>query len=208
MTNFESAYAHTLGFEGGYVDDPDDAGGETYCGVSRRFHPTWAGWKIIDAEKEIRDKWNSPNFQQSKRDEALANFPQALRCDDTLRELVKMFYKVNFWDRFRGDAIPDAHVALELFDTGVNMGVHRAVLFLQQSLNLLNRNGTAFDDLVEDGKIGNNTLNALREYLRTDRREYLLKLQNGMQMHHYITYCRERPSQEKYIRGWLKRVTL
>ena len=201
MADFTNSYAHTMGNEGGYVDDPDDAGGETYCGVSRRYHPTWKGWDCIDRVKEGHKNRNDDKS-------AAMEFELDLRARSDLSELVKEFYKTHFWDRFLGDEISDDAIASELFDTGVNMGVHRAVLFLQQSLNLLNRNGASFSDLVEDGGMGPNTLRALGVYLKNDRREFLLKLQNGMQMHHYIEYCRAKPSQEKYIRGWLKRVSL
>ena len=62
--------------------------------------------------------------------------------------------------------------------------------------------------MIVDGKFGLNTLRALENYLRNDRREYLLKLLNCMQANHYIEYCRKSPTQEKYLRGWLKRVAI
>jgi lysozyme family protein len=36
---FEVAVAETLLHEGGYVDDPDDPGGETKFGIAKRYHP-------------------------------------------------------------------------------------------------------------------------------------------------------------------------
>jgi type VI secretion system secreted protein VgrG len=39
--NFLKAFNTTMTFEGGYANDPDDAGGETYMGISRRYHPDW-----------------------------------------------------------------------------------------------------------------------------------------------------------------------
>ena len=51
MADFEKAFINTMGYEGGYVYDPDDAGGETYKGISRRYHPSWPGWRIIDKVK-------------------------------------------------------------------------------------------------------------------------------------------------------------
>ena len=37
--NFDSAFARLIGFEGGYVNDPRDPGGETRFGISRRAYP-------------------------------------------------------------------------------------------------------------------------------------------------------------------------
>src|SRR5260221_3104130 len=39
MTNFEQAMARLFPFEGGYVDDPEDPGGETKYGICKRDHP-------------------------------------------------------------------------------------------------------------------------------------------------------------------------
>ena len=36
---FEAAFAATLGYEGGYVNDPDDPGQETNFGISKRSYP-------------------------------------------------------------------------------------------------------------------------------------------------------------------------
>ncbi len=39
MINFEQAFAHLLRWEGGYVNDPDDLGGETKYGITKRRYP-------------------------------------------------------------------------------------------------------------------------------------------------------------------------
>jgi len=36
---FEAAFRHLLELEGGYSDDPDDRGGQTKYGISKRAHP-------------------------------------------------------------------------------------------------------------------------------------------------------------------------
>jgi len=48
---FEAAMDHVLRFEGGYVNDPQDPGGETIYGISRRHHPeAWADGKPTKAD--------------------------------------------------------------------------------------------------------------------------------------------------------------
>lgn len=39
MAEFYKAFHHTIGIEGGYVDDPLDPGGETNFGISKRSYP-------------------------------------------------------------------------------------------------------------------------------------------------------------------------
>lgn len=49
---FEVAINRVLGNEGGYVNDPDDPGGETIWGVSRRSFPNFNGGNFKDATRE------------------------------------------------------------------------------------------------------------------------------------------------------------
>lgn len=39
MTNFDEAFEQVIGHEGGYVDNPNDPGGETKFGISKRSYP-------------------------------------------------------------------------------------------------------------------------------------------------------------------------
>lgn len=39
MTAFDAVFDRLMGHEGGYVNDPDDPGGETQWGISRRSYP-------------------------------------------------------------------------------------------------------------------------------------------------------------------------
>jgi len=191
MSDFNAAFAITLKNEGGYVNDPNDAGGETYKGISRTYHPDWSGWAVVDAAKNGGD------------------FPNSLDSNTDLAAAVGQFYKQQYWNRFMGDAIPDQGIAEELFDTGVNMGVSRAVEFLQEGINLLNRDQQNYPDILVDGKFGRNTLTALQNCLgQKNGGAYLLKLMNILQGMHYIDYARKKPSQEKYMRGWLNRVVI
>jgi lysozyme family protein len=122
-------------------------------------------------------------------------------------ELVMNFYKDRYWNPWWGDEIHDQEIANELFDTSVNMGVSRAVKFLQKSLNYLNRNGTLYSDIVEDGVFGENTMRAFNSLPKRDI-PTLYKMMNVLQGMHYMNYMSKSPIQEKYARGWFKRVEI
>jgi len=190
MADFNISFAKTMGHEGYYANDPADVGGETWCGVARNYHPTWSGWKIIDAAR-------SEN-----------GFPNILKSNVELANCVKIFYKNTFWNVWLGDQIPNQDIADEMFDTGVNQGVSRAITYLQQALNVLNKNGIIYADLVEDGSFGQKTMDALNVYLRSDKPSLLLKIMNVLQGCHYIEYMRKSPTQEKFCRGWFSRVEI
>ena len=188
MAKFAEAYTLTSAHEGGYVNDPVDRGGETYRGIARVHHPHWSGWERIDAQRRSK------------------GFPKGLNADRTLQANVRAFYKKAYWDRFKGDAIPDQAVANELYDTAVNMGVRRAVRFLQSSLNLLNRDQRDYRDLVIDGWFGDQSLATLNALLRKDRgSDALVKMMNIQQGARYIEIMARDSSQERFARGWIKR---
>jgi lysozyme family protein len=44
--NFESSLAHTLQFEGGWVNNPKDPGGETNLGVTKAVWEAWLGHPV------------------------------------------------------------------------------------------------------------------------------------------------------------------
>ena len=77
MANFKEAFEKTMGHEGGYGNDPDDAGGETYKGIARVYNPGWSGWAVIDAAKTA----------------SIGNFPASLDQNATLQASVQSFYK-------------------------------------------------------------------------------------------------------------------
>lgn len=194
MADFNIAYGETEIREGGYVNDPVDKGGETYRGVARKFNGDWAGWPIIDKMKKDHP----------------TDFKSRVDSSEELVELAKELFRERYWNPVRGDEIPDQHIANKVFDTGVNQGVARSTKYLQEGLNLLNRNGSNYADIEVDGKLGDATLTALKAFLKLedDRPDYLLKVLNLLQASFYMDIMRKDPTQERFARGWLNRVGL
>lgn len=190
MANFNKSYDKLLDYEGGYSNDLVDRGGETYKGVARKFYPYWEGWAIIDALK------SDPNF------------PRNLAQNIELDSLVRKFYKNKYWDIFLGDQIQNQAIADEMFDIGVNMGIGKAIKFVQIGLNCLNRNEKEYPNIDEDGKMGPITLSTLNTYISNYRIDYLYKILNILQGMRYINIMKSNESQERFARGWLKRVNL
>ena len=194
MADFEIAYGETELREGGYVDDPVDRGGETHRGVTRKFHPNWAGWKIVD-----QIKLDHPD-----------DFKTWIDANEKLAALAKDLYRKKYWAPIRGDELPSQHIANKVFDTGVNQGVARSVRYLQEGLNLLNRNQTDYADIQVDGKLGKLTLSTMAGFLELEngQPDYLLKALNLLQASFYFDIMRKDSTQERFARGWLNRVDL
>jgi lysozyme family protein len=191
MVNFSMALDRTLKFEGGYSNHPDDRGGETYCGISRVHNPDWHGWSYIDGYKEVKPMPNNgPKFQEEDI---------VIR----LRFLVAAFYK-KLWDSLDLDSIDHQALTSEIFEVMVNMGTPRAVKFLQEALNVLNRNAALYPDLVVDGVFGPVT----RKLLHEQKADYGLieKIVIVLRGSFYLDIVRRDPTQEAFIKGWLNRV--
>lgn len=65
--SFDKAFARTLQFEGGYVNHPEDPGGETKYGISKRSYPdvNIGGLSIEDAKRIYkRDFWDALNLDE------------------------------------------------------------------------------------------------------------------------------------------------
>nr|VFJ59107.1 MAG: Glycosyl hydrolase 108 [Candidatus Kentron sp. DK] len=105
MADFGQAFEKTMRNEGGFQlhTVKGDPGGMTYAGISRRHHPDWEGWEIIDGGGQ-----ESPG----------------------LTARVRRFYLVEFWQRVRGEEIKNQKVAESLYDFAVNAGIPVAMICL------------------------------------------------------------------------------
>lgn len=134
MANFTIALKKVLKNEGGYANNPNDAGGETYKGISRKNHPTWAGWISIDQIKKAHPR----------------GFKTILEHTPELQDKVKDFYKRRFWDELCLDTCGNQELANQAFDMAVNAGVKAGVKILQKVLGI-----------PADGILGNITKKAI-----------------------------------------------
>jgi len=116
-------------------------------------------------------------------------------------------YVADYWDKLRLDDVlkRSEKLAIELFDTGINMGIARSAEFLQRSLNVLNKKGKLYPDLKVDGAIGNKTLSALDKYLSKRKQagaDILFKMLNTLQGAFYFSLAERRQKDESFIYGW------
>lgn len=100
--NFTECITRLLEHEGGFVNHPDDPGGITNHGVTKKVYEEWVERKV--SEQEMRD---------------------------LTHEDVAPVYKNNYWDRLRADDLPSG-VDWSCFDWGVNSGTSRAAKALQR----------------------------------------------------------------------------
>lgn len=195
MASFEQAFSrispHEYTSDNYYSNDPDDKGKETYMSISRKHHPKFKGWAIIDAARENGEP-----------------IP-------FMELLVMKYWKDNFWNVFDGDQHPQI-ISDEMLDISINMSPSAAIKMLQKTLNILNydskdwKKGSRFlfADLVVDGLYGGKTASGLKEIINLKGVEVIHKHLNTKQAAYYDEIALRDPTQRKWIGGWYSRVQL
>lgn len=172
MANYDQAFQLVLNNEGGYVNDPDDPGGETYKGIARKMNSKWPGWVNVDMAKQ------KPNF------------PGNLENDAQLQDEIKTFYRINYWDKIKGDDLTSQEVADSIFDFGVNAGTGTSARLAQMVV-----------DATADGVIGPNSVAKINAF----DPEFFLASFALAKIARYINIVKKNPSSKKYFYGWVKR---
>jgi lysozyme family protein len=155
--NFDEALKAILHHEGGYVDHPKDPGGRTNLGCTQRVWEEWVGHPVD--EKAMR-----------------ALTP----------ELVAPLYKAKYWDKIKGDELPNG-VDYIVFDAAINSGPGRAAKWLQQTVGA-----------VPDGAIGAGTLAKVAAMPAADIVE---KYQETR-----LQFLQSLPTWDTFGKGWGRRV--
>lgn len=194
MADFAKSYKLVSDFEGSYSNSKSDRGGETYCGIARNFFPSWAGWPILDREKQAA----GGNIAKMKK-----------RLENTnIMALVKAWYKKEWWDCL-GLGSLEQKLADEIFEQAVNLGKSGCGKKVQMVCNAYNfkAGSPLFTDLVVDGAIGPKTLAALSAIVKCGKADAaaLVHALNCMQGAHYIELAAKKPTQRVFTVGWMKR---
>lgn len=111
MANFELTIPFTHEKEGGFVHDPDDAGGATNMGVTLKTYAAYCK----------RKGYPRPTIERLK------NLSEE-KWQDIMRTL--------YWDVIGGDRIQSQSVALAIYDWAVHSGTPTAVKHVQRILGV------------------------------------------------------------------------
>jgi len=164
MADFDAAFEKMIVDEGGYVlhTVPGDTGGMTYAGIARNKNPNWPGWNLIDHEEK----------------------------GPLLTEMVRKFYKAEFWDRIRGDELTNQPIAESIFNFGVNTGINVAVKLAQLIVGV-----------TPDGAVGPKTV----EKFNSVEADSFKKAYALAKIARYADICNKNKTQSKFLLGWINR---
>jgi len=181
--NFEQAIEKTLGHEGGFADNPNDRGGMTFMGISRRWFPDEPLWAKIDA---LLAEGRDPN-------EAI----------EELRPDVVDFYRREFWDKYGCETLPES-IRHRHFDFTINGGAVSSVKVVQALGNVFCQEALG-GQIDEDGLTGPATRRAIAALAALpDNMQAVLPIAyRSLQGVHFLNLYKEDRTQVEFIRGWL-----
>ena len=135
-----------------------------------------------------KDPGGETNLGVTKR--VYEDFGGEKEMKDLTKEDVEPIYKKNYWDRVKGDDLPEG-LDLCIFDFAVNAGPGRAAKFIQRLVKT-----------TVDGGIGPNTLKCINDHVEhygvsTAIDQYQSERQN---------YYESLSNFETFGRGWTRRV--
>jgi lysozyme family protein len=161
-TAFDAALPFILRWEGGFVDHPKDPGGRTNKGVTQCVYAAWRARRGLT--------------------------PQDVKLITDAE--VHAIYESDYWRPPRCHELP-AHLDLVQFDTAVNMGVGRAVRFLQGAVGC-----------GVDGQFGSGTAQAVAN---CEPRSALAAYCDAREAF-YRRLVTARPDLRVFLKGWLNRL--
>lgn len=186
MADYNHSFSRTMGTEGGWVNNPDDSGKETYRGVARAHWGTWKGWLIIDKVKATLP--NQPLFGTAHYYRYAKQLNTKLKASDTLQELIKEFYLKNFWGSL--GLIADQRVADECFDKAVNCGAV-AYRWVQRAVGV-----------TDDGVIGKMTAAKVN---KSDPKVVVADFNRQAKVY-YDGIVAHNPKKKQFYKSWMGRL--
>ncbi len=187
MSDFLTAHIKVMGHEGGYANNPNDTGGETYKGVARKHHPKWGGWKYIDGAKGVLTK--QPVYGTPEYRNWVKFLNSQLAGINALQQLVLAFYEQGFWKRL--GEIDNQELATWVYDKDVNTG-SMGSRWLQEAAHV-----------TVDGQVGAKTLTAANNADPF----VLLERMKTLAVDYYL-HLAQKPRQKGFWKSWIGRCDL
>lgn len=192
--------------EGVYDNDPDDIGGETIYGITRKYNPKNEIWKHLDTLKEELAKHQNVEINELTESLIASN----IKANLNFKNLAIKYYKSE-WKRLNIDSIRYFPLAEYLFDMVINNGEPQTVMIWSMALNAINRPRVGSDIRYDDSDeltFNEKLIDYSNKFYSRGKCYKLLKLIKILRANRYITIADKRHKNRKFLNGWLKRVSL
>jgi lysozyme family protein len=159
---FKDSLAFVLQWEGGFVDNRADHGGRTNHGITQKVYDDWRAEQKLPSQ-DVKSIGNTE---------------------------VEAIYEDRYWRPSRANLLSD-HLDLVQFDTAVNMGVGRAIRFLQSAVGC-----------EADGLFGPGTQQAVEA---CDHGTAVVSYCNLREQFYHALVAKD-ATQQIFLKGWMNRL--
>lgn len=115
----------------------------------------------------------------------------ALNIKALTLDVAKSIYRMDYWDRIRGDRIDAQEIAEAIFDMAVNLGVAKACALAQEAAGIS----------PADGIMGTRSIGALNNATP----DIFLAFFSLRVIARYVDICTRLPDQKRFLLGWVRR---
>lgn len=188
MASYNSSAEKILHLEGGYSSNVRDKG-NYICSPSMSWATGSYPFKCSSGELIFIGSMrgiSAPVFASY-----LGRIPTITEMKALSKQTALSIYKINYWDRMKGDFIANQSMAEIVFDGCVNHGVSRGIKILQKVLGLK-------ESGIMDGstltKLNMSDPNSIFDQYKEERLKF------------YELIVSNNPSQSVFLNGWVKRI--
>jgi lysozyme family protein len=198
MPTVDKMIADIIQREGGFVDNPDDAGGATKYGISLTY---------VKGLGVRQDEQGRAVDYTHLLDLDHNGYIDAHDIMLVTPELAAKLYRMDFYTIPKFDKL-EGHLQPFCFDSAVNHGPGRAVMFLQEAcivigtLPRFNSRGQPNDDGIN----GPGTIAAAAQAEHIVGWAGMISRLGDQRKEFMRAIARNNPSQEQFLEGWLRRV--
>jgi len=176
LENWQKSFNSVLRYEGGYVNDPLDMGGETNLGITKSTLNKAIREGVVDSSVTVKT---------------------LKKCD------AEKIYKKYYWDKMFCDDMPTP-IDHMIFDTVVNHGIIGGSRIIQRAINSAGISNDI--SIVVDGKFGKLSKEAVDRLDALEETPYLARMILIKRKAYYDDIIANKPSQAKFRRGWYNRI--
>lgn len=184
-SKFDKAIIQVLKNEGGLVNDKNDNGGITNYGISYRF--------LKNAVAHQKDLISKVDMNGNKIIDSYDIIHMTKREAESI-------YQEEWWDKYGYGKITYQSLATKIFDMSINMGPQRAANFLRKACLSFNYPL----NIKNTPELSMKEINFINSLSIQDKNKIINNL-ISLSVDFYQSLAKNDPSQQKFLRGWLKR---
>lgn len=184
-SEFDKAIVHVLKNEGGLSNDKSDRGGITNYGISYNF--------LKRASAQEKDLMSKVDLNGNKKIDSYD-------ISNMTKKEAEDIYKEEWWNKYGYGNLDYQPLATKIFDISVNMGPMRAAIILRKACLSFNYPS----NMKNSPYLSVRETNFINSLTKKEKDKIIMNI-ISISIDFYQSLAKNNPSQQKYLKGWIKR---